>query len=71
MPSLFSDEEEEAPPAVKPVNMSVDNAKVSPDVKIADVAKVADKVSGIFAFPLHLQHMLSFIFQHWEIFFFA
>lgn len=44
MPSLFSDEEEEeVPPAVKPVNMKVDNAKVSPEVRIADVTKVVEK----------------------------
>ncbi|XP_055460156.1 WASH complex subunit 2C isoform X6 [Psammomys obesus] len=44
MPSLFSDEEEEeVPPAVKPVNVKIDNAKVSPEVRLADVTKVVEK----------------------------
>ncbi|KAK7826341.1 hypothetical protein U0070_021355 [Myodes glareolus] len=44
VPSLFSDEEEnEVPSDVKSVNVKVDNAKESPEVGHADVAKVVEK----------------------------
>lgn len=55
MPSLFSDEEEnEVPSDVKSVNVKVDNAKESPEVGHADVAKVVEKVSCLFGFLIHL-----------------
>ncbi|XP_075839183.1 WASH complex subunit 2C isoform X6 [Microtus pennsylvanicus] len=44
VPSLFSDEEDnEVPSGVKSVNVKVDNAKESPEVGHADVAKVEEK----------------------------
>lgn len=63
---MFSDEEEnEVPSGVKSVNVKVDNAKESPEVEHADVAKVVEKVSCLFGFLIHLQHIQSpYIFQH-------
>lgn len=54
MPLLFSDEEDsELPSGVKPEDLKVDNARVSPEVGSADVASIAQKVSCICGFPIH------------------